>query len=466
MIKDEILKKKPQTDPFKILSPTAILGYGFPQESFINGINEKPDLIAVDAGSTDPGPYYLGAGVSFTDRTGVKRDLRYMIKAGIENKIPVVISSAGGSGAKPHMDWCENIILEIAKEEKLNFKLGLIYSDIDKNVIKKSIDAGKIEAMDGIAPLTKTAVDETPNIVAQMGVEPIIEALKKGCDIILAGRAYDPAPFSALPIMLGYDTALATHLGKILECAAIAADPGSGSDCALGILKKDSFILKPLSKDRVFTEQSVAAHSLYEKSDPMFLPGPGGTLDLRGVTFRSIGNGEFEVSGTKFIEANPYKIKLEGSKIVGYRTMTIAGTHDPIMIEKIDEILIKAKERALSILEKENIKGDIFFHVYGKNGVMGYLEPINKVFSYEIGILIEVVAKTQEIANTICSIVRSTLLHYGYEGRISTAGNLAFPFSPSDIKMGPVYEFSIYHLMPIDDFSLFPVYTKEINFKE
>jgi len=39
------------------------------------------------------------------------------------------------------------------------------------------------------------------------------------------------------------------------------------------------------------------------------------------------------------------------------------------------------------------------------------------------------------------------LLHYGYPGRISTAGNLAFPFSPSDFKVGEVYEFSIYHLM-------------------
>ena len=46
--------------PFKILSPTAILGYGFPAESFERGMAQHPDLIAVDAGSSDPGPYYLG----------------------------------------------------------------------------------------------------------------------------------------------------------------------------------------------------------------------------------------------------------------------------------------------------------------------------------------------------------------------------------------------------------------------
>ena len=45
---------------FKILSPTAILGYGFPEESFRKAMEESPDLIAVDAGSSDPGPTIWG----------------------------------------------------------------------------------------------------------------------------------------------------------------------------------------------------------------------------------------------------------------------------------------------------------------------------------------------------------------------------------------------------------------------
>ena len=65
---------------FKILSATAILGYGFPEKSFIEGMKRKPDVIAVDAGSTDPGPYYLGAGKSFTNRGAVKRDLEIMME--------------------------------------------------------------------------------------------------------------------------------------------------------------------------------------------------------------------------------------------------------------------------------------------------------------------------------------------------------------------------------------------------
>jgi hypothetical protein len=67
------------------------------------------------------------------------------------------------------------------------------------------------------------------------------------------------------------------------------------------------------------------------------------------------------------------------------------------------------------------------------------------------------VAPTPEGADSLCSLTRSTLLHYGYPGRISTAGNLAFPFSPSDVRMGAVYEFSVYHLMPVADQAMFPL---------
>ncbi len=88
---------------------------------------------------------------------------------------------------------------------------------------------------------------------------------------------------------------------------------------------------------------------------------------------------------------------------------------------------------------------------------MGSLEPTNEITSHEIGIVIEAVADTQQIANTICSFARSTMLHYGYNGRISTAGNLAFPYSPSDFKAGEVFAFSLYHIVEVDPYELFPI---------
>lgn len=434
----------------KILSPTAILGYGYPVESFMAGMAEKPDVVGIDAGSVDPGPYYLGSGKSFTDRTGVKRDLRYILREAVPAGIPVIIGTAGGSGAKPHLEWCRQIIMELAQEEKLSFKMGMVSADIDKEAVVESIRSGETEALDDLPELTEKTVAEAERIVAQMGPGPIIRALKKKCNVVLAGRAYDPAVFSALPIMEGFDEGLATHMGKILECAAIAADPGSGADCVLGILKKDSFILKPLNPKRRFTASSTAAHSLYEKADPYRLPGPGGLLDLTNVKFKELSDGMVEVSGSRFVKSEKNMIKLEGVHKVGFRTVSIAGVRDSIMISKISSIIDDVKKQVENILKNENIDSQIFFHIYGRNGVMDSWEKATNL-PHEIGIVIEVLAPSQQEADTVCSITRSTLLHFGYQDRIATAGNLAFPFSPSDMKCGEVYEFSIYHLMPVKD---------------
>lgn len=440
---------------FRVLSPTAILGYGFPEAAFLRGMAMNPDLIAVDAGSADPGPYYLGAGVSFTDRAAVKRDLRLMIRHAREHGIPVVVGTCGGSGAAPHLDWTRQIVEEILSEDGIAAKLGLISADIHADDVIAAMERGDVSPASGAGPLSEDSVRESTFIVGQMGIEPIVSALEQQCDVILAGRAYDPAVFAALPIMQGYDPGLAIHLGKILECAAIAADPGSGADPVMGILHSDSFELVPLSDERRFTSDSVAAHSLYEKSDPVILPGPGGHLDLSDVDFVEEKGGRVRVRGSRFVAADVYTVKLEGARRVGYRTVSIAGIRDPIMIEGIDNIQATVKARVAAATDDDAIGGALHFHVYGRNGVMGDREPLAAAASHELGIVIEGIAPTQEGANTLCSLARSTLLHYGYPGRIATAGNLAFPFSPSDMKTGAVYEFSLYHLMKVDDQSLF-----------
>lgn len=452
-------------EEFRVLSPTAILGYGFPEESFMQGIARKPDLIACDAGSTDPGPYYLGSGKSFTNRAFVKRDLRYMLVEGMKLDVPVVVGTAGGSGAAPHLAWCRDILYEIAREEKLSFKLGVIAADIPKETAKKALRAGKIHPLSFVPELTEEAIDASCHLVAQMGCEPLIKALEAGCNVILAGRCYDPANFAALPIMLGYDAGLAIHMGKILECGAIAATPGSGADCAFGTLTGESFILEALSASRNFTSESAAAHTLYEKSDPCHLPGPGGVLNLEHCRFAELGDGRVEVRGSRHEATKPYCIKLEGARKAGFRSVSIAGTRDPIFIAKIDEILDAVRKQVVSMM-CDTVHGSIHFHVYGKDAVMGPNEPVGQVSNlshptlyrpHELGIVIEAIAPTPEDADTLLSVTRSTLLHYGYAGRISTAGNLAFPFSPSDISVGDVYEFSVYHLMEIDRPDDFPL---------
>jgi Protein of unknown function (DUF1446). len=443
-------------DEIRILSPTAILGYGFPESSFQAGLDKNPDLIAVDAGSTDPGPYYLGAGLSFTDHEAVKRDLALMLPAALERGIPLIIGTAGGSGADSHLHWNLEIIEEIAREQKLSFKLALISAEINPDLVLKNLAEGRISPLSPAPELSREMVEASTAIVAQMGVEPFIQALKMGAEVILAGRSYDPAVFAARPIQAGFDPGLAIHLGKILECAAIAASPGSGSDCLFGTLRSDHFVLEPLSPDRKCTTQSVAAHTLYEKSNPLVLPGPGGVLDLQETSFHQMTDNSVLVRGSRFIPIEgPYTVKLEAARRVGFRTVSFAATADPILIYQIDGVVQAVRERVFSNFNSEDPDNFFLdFKIYGHNGVMGLFEDPpaqTQARPPELAIIIEAVADTQELANTICGLARSTLLHFGYPGRKSTAGNLAFPFSPSDFKAGEVYEFSLYHLMEVDD---------------
>jgi hypothetical protein len=442
----------PNLAPIRILSPTAILGYGFPKASFDAGLALEPDVIAVDAGSSDPGPYYRGAGVSFTDRAAVKRDLRLMLMAGRARGIPVLVGSAGGAGARPHLDWTVDIVREIAREEGLTGRLAVIPADINRATLLAGLDDGDLVPLPPGGPATTEDIEASTHVVAQMGEEPLIAALEAGADVVVAGRCYDPAVFAAVPILRGYPRGLALHMGKILECAAIAALPGSGSDCMLATLDGEGFVLQTLNADRICTVTSVAAHTLYEKSNPYKLPGPGGMLDLTQTRFEQIDERRVRVTGSRFVPSDGYFVKLEGAKPVGYRTVTIAGARAPDFIASLDTIIAGVRARVLdNFPELADGRSELIFRVYGRDGVMGALEPERASVPHEVGIVIEAVAESQGRADTILSFARSTMLHFGYPGRVSTAGNLAFPYSPSDMKAGRVYGFSLYHLLRVDD---------------
>lgn len=445
-------------DEIRVLSATAILGYGFPDASFEAGLERRPHVIAADAGSSDPGPYYLGAGESFTDRTAVRRDLERMILAGCRLKVPVVIGSAGGSGAAPHLAWVREIVDEIVRDHALRLRVAVISADVDPGTVLAALREGRVTPVRYGPRLTDEDIRATTHLVAQMGAEPLVRALAAGADVVLAGRAYDPAVFAALPLLHGFDEGLALHMSKILECAAIAALPGSGSDCMLGTLRRDHFVLEPLAPERRCTPTSVAAHTLYEKDDPYHLPGPGGYLDLSDCVFTPEGERGVRVSGSRHV-TQPFSVKLEGARLRGYRTVTVAGARDPRFIREIDKITQGVRERvADNFPDIPADSYDLLIRVYGADGCMGALEPDPGTSGHEVGIVIEAVAPTQSLADTLCGFARSTMLHFGYPGRVSTAGNLAFPYSPSDFHAGAVYEWSVYHLLQTEDpLGLFPV---------
>ena len=95
--------------------------------------------------------------------------------------------------------------------------------------------------------------------------------------------------------------------------------------------------------------------------------------------------------------------------------------------------------------------------------MLGPNEPLKDRQAHEAGVLIEAIASTQEAADNILALARSSFLHCSFPGRSTTAGNLAFPFSPSDLSAGRTYSFNIYHLLHgAAQEELFPVEYEEL----
>ena len=82
---------------------------------------------------------------------------------------------------------------------------------------------------------------------------------------------------------------------------------------------------------------------------------------------------------------------------------------------------------------------------------------------HEVGLLVEVVAPTQDEANAVLSIARVNTLHVDFPGRLCKEGNMAFPFSPSDIQTGAAYRFSVFHVLEdADPLAMFPIEYHEV----
>lgn len=161
-----------------MVAPNGQLGYGFPAASFYRGMAMNPDFVAVDAGSTDGGPSYLGGGGSLTDILAVKRDLDIIIPETLKQRIPLIIGSAGTAGGNPHLMRVLGVIQEILRSRSLHARIALIHSEIPHSLVREKIQKGEIFCLDpqGHIP-TETDLDSTIRIVGQMGVDPIIKAL-------------------------------------------------------------------------------------------------------------------------------------------------------------------------------------------------------------------------------------------------------------------------------------------------
>lgn len=200
---------------------------------------------------------------------------------------------------------------------------------------------------------------------------------------------------------------------------------------------------------------SVAAHSLYEQADPFSVAEPEGLLRLEGARYQALDAHRTRVSGARWEEASRLRVKIEGSLLEGERSVLIAGSADPNVIDRIDAILAAVETTTRSLFTRSF---RLFPRVYGRGAVSlpPWRHPLNT--PAEIFILVECVAEDHDTAIGALTVFKQYLLHHGFPGRLSTGGNIAFPLTPPELTAAAAYRFSLYHLMEVDDLAkLFPV---------
>ena len=457
-----------------VISPTSCMGLvGINEEAYIEAFSHDPDSVAADAGSLDPGPYYLGAGLPHVPRYKMKEDCRIMMEGILRKKTTVVMGSAGGSGGRKHIEWHLEIIDEVAKEMGRTFKVAVIDTTLDKEYLKQRARKETIEGCQHDVVLTEEIIENTEEILAQVGVESIIKALELNPDIVLAGRANDNACFAAEPVRQGFDKGIALHLGKIVEC---------GSACGIALpnskimrtpivatMMEDYFTVKPATDDWICTVRSVSGHELYERTNPSLQLEPGGILDMSGSKKTQLDERTVKVSGARWIDdQESYKVKLEGAQKIGHRCLFITVARDPEFIRNIDWVTNFTKQRIINEFTPKGLTEgkDYFVHfrVFGKNAAMGSLEPQQTTPAYELGVTMEVVAKTQELAHEISYFGKYGMVWCNYPGRTTVSGNVAYSYSPSILDVGEAYQLSVHHILPVEkDQSLFPIKIVEVG---
>ena len=366
-------------------------------------------------------------------------------------QVPLVIGTSGTSGCDACVDWMLDITREIAEELGLSVHIACLYSEQDCDVIANAFSDGKITALEPEVLLSTESIKRNAHIVALAGAEQVQAALDTGADIVLAGRTTDTAIISALALARDCHPGAAWHAAKIAECGALCStNPTSG--VIMVDIDDTGFSVFPLADGAICTPHSVSAHMLYENSDPYILYEPGGYLDVSEARYKQLDNRTVHVTGSQWQVSDQYTVKLEGASCVGYQSIILCllreeryVTNCEAWISRLTRYLDAEIPQRLGLSADEF---DIEFRLMGVNAVLGALET-QTAQTHEVGVLGIVTAETQDIADDIAKYMNPFVLHYPLTDD-EALPTFAFPFSPAQMSRGPLYQFTLNHVLEID----------------
>jgi hypothetical protein len=436
------------------LLANCVVGLGFSRRGFQAGLERSPHLIGCDAGSADFGPGFLGSGRDPKSRISVERDLGIMLRGAYEVGAPLVIGSCGGAGGAPHLQGFCDLVGDIAEQEGMRLKVALVHCEMDKSDVHQALAAGQVRPLGPVGDLTHEDVESSTRIVAMAGAGPLAAALEQGADVVLAGRCADPAIYACAPLRLGVAAGASWHAAKSIDKGYLATtEPHLGSP-VLATVHDDAFTVEPMLPDAVCSVQSVARITMHENPNPHVIDQPTGAILTAEAKYEQLDARRVRVTGSRFRPAASPSVKLEGAALVGYRSVMVAGIRDPRLLERFDEFLSSYRALLEKVVVSIGIRPDqwtVRFRAYGHNAILGAVEPLAGRELHEVGLIVDVVGDTQDVATAVCGRAGATGSRFDFTGHLGGGGNFAYPFSPNVLAGGPVYRWSVWHVLSVDD---------------
>jgi hypothetical protein len=447
----------------RFLAPNGHLGFApLKPGSFELGVAARPDFIVSDSGSDDIGPGSLGADTCASPKEWQRHDLEHILLASRRLGVPMLIGSSGDTGSNSRVDMYVEMIREIAARRGLApFRLGYFYSEVSKDLVRARLGAGeRVAGLNGRADLTLDDLDATDRIVAMAGIHPYNRLLDMGADVVIGGRSSDLALCAGPAIRAGFPEALAYYLGKVLECASFCAEPYGAKESVIGEISMEDVKVTAMHPDQRCTVASVAGHAMYERSNPFYEHALGGELDMRECRYEQYDARTTRITGPVWRPAPELRVKLEGAGKVGERYVGIAGVRDPYTIANIDRVIAWARQAVQERFGRDGY--ELHYQVFGRNGVMGDLEPV-RTPAHELGIVVYGVAPERAKAEEVCMIGTRQLFYARLPEVKGTAGGVAFPLDEV-LPASPAYRWTINHTMRVSDpLELFPLHVIDVG---
>ena len=265
-----------------------------------------------------------------------------------------------GGGVNPQA--CGEAILKCAQKKGIKgLKVGIVVGDDILDRMDQLHHRGiNLSNMDTGEPI-ETVRQKILSANVYFGAAPIVEALRRGADIVITGRTTDTGlTLAPMTYEFGWSEddwdrlASGTVAGHILECGGQAsggnfsADWESVPDIAhIGFPIAESYangeivITKHEQSGGMVTVQTVKEQLLYEIGDPTRHVTPDVTADFTTITLQQEGKDRVRLSGVKGRPAtDTYKVSMsyhDGYTAVG--TLTFAWPDALEKARRADEVL-------------------------------------------------------------------------------------------------------------------------------